>query len=178
MTGMNPDDRKMRELILLVASESANDSKMGAVKLNKALFHIDFAAFRDLGRPITGQPYRRLPEGPAPVELTRLRADLFREHAAHLEQRPSGMRNPMDVIVADREPDMSLFSEEELELIRRVLEGMRYKTGTTLSAESHELIGWQTPGADDEIPYASAYFAPADQTDIDRGVELAQQHGW
>ena len=178
MGTLAPNDRKMRELILLVARASADDPRMGAVKLNKALFHIDFAAYRDLGTPVTAHPYRKLDEGPAPKYFTSLRADLIDEGAAHLEGRDVGMDNPMHVLVADREADTSVFSAEELAIVQRVLEGMRNKSGAVVSRESHELIGWQVADLYEEIPYETAFLVEPDQADIDRGRELARQYGW
>src|SRR5437868_742907 len=61
-----PDDEKLRELILLIASRSEGDPKFGKVKLNKLLFHCDFSAYLTFGQPITGQEYFALKQGPAP----------------------------------------------------------------------------------------------------------------
>ncbi len=178
MSGMPPDDRKMRELILFVAQESVDDPRMGATKLNKALYHIDFAAYRDFGHSITGQPYRRLSQGPVPRYLLKFRDQLIAQGAAHVEQKGVGMPNPMEVIVADRESDVSVFTAEEVALVRRVLAGMKHKSGDVLSRESHELIGWIAAEDGEDIPYETAFLVPPDQTAVDRAREVARQHDW
>lgn len=43
------DDRKMKELILYLASRSEEDPRFSATKLNKLLFYCDFTAYRRLG---------------------------------------------------------------------------------------------------------------------------------
>src|SRR5437762_10146808 len=64
-----PDDEKLRELILLIVSRSEDDPTFGSVKLNKLLFYCDFSAYLTYGKPITGQEYFSLKQGPAPRQM-------------------------------------------------------------------------------------------------------------
>ena len=61
---------KFRELIVYICKKSEGDPTFGAVKLNKILYYADFAAYRILGKPITGAQYQKLREGPAPQGVT------------------------------------------------------------------------------------------------------------
>jgi hypothetical protein len=70
---IKPDDSKFRELILLIARESEGDPRFGSIKLNKLLFYADFVAYQHLGKPITGQEYFALPQGPAPRYMVPIR---------------------------------------------------------------------------------------------------------
>ena len=63
------DDAKMKELILYLAAKSEKDPRFSSTKLNKLLFYCDFAAFRQLGKPITGHSYQKLQFGPAPKAM-------------------------------------------------------------------------------------------------------------
>jgi hypothetical protein len=60
-----PDREKLRELILHVARRSEGDIAFGVTKLNKLLFFIDFLACLRFGKPITGEEYQKLDNGPA-----------------------------------------------------------------------------------------------------------------
>ena len=51
------NERKLRELVVLVANKSEGDPHFGAVKLNKILYYAEFQAFRILGSPIAGATY-------------------------------------------------------------------------------------------------------------------------
>jgi len=62
-------EKKFRELILLICARSQGDKKFGATKLNKLLFYSDFCAYLSFDKPITGQQYFKLPNGPAPKRL-------------------------------------------------------------------------------------------------------------
>jgi len=50
-------DKRLRELILLIATRSEGDEPFGAVKLNKLLFYADFFAYVKFGESITGQEW-------------------------------------------------------------------------------------------------------------------------
>jgi len=68
------NEEKLAELILYVCHKSEADERFGATKLNKILFYSDFAAYRQLGQPITGADYQNLEEGPAPRKLPPIRS--------------------------------------------------------------------------------------------------------
>ena len=57
---------KFREPLLYVAHKSERDPSFGATKLNKLLFIADFLSYAKAGKSITGQPYVKLKNGPAP----------------------------------------------------------------------------------------------------------------
>ncbi len=54
-----PDDIKLRELVLYLATLSEGDATFGKVKLNKLLFYADFNAYLKFGKPITGHEYQK-----------------------------------------------------------------------------------------------------------------------
>src|SRR2546425_884388 len=62
-------DEKLAEMILHIAQLSEGDEPFGATKLNKILFYCDFLSYLYHGKPITGQEYQKLPNGPAPRRL-------------------------------------------------------------------------------------------------------------
>ena len=171
---------KFRELLLYVAREAADDPTFGAVKLNKVLFRADFEAYAILGKPITGARYQRLPAGPAPVAILPVEEELVRWGEAEFEVRDyHGLKQSR--LVPRREPDLSLFTVEELELVDRAIKAFWGMDATTLSQISHEESkGWQIVGDRADIPYGSVFLSteppPADA--VERGRQLAAQHRW
>src|SRR5713226_5196074 len=98
---IEPNDEKLRELILLIAEWSQADQKFGAIKLNKLLFHCDFSAFLTFGEPITGQEYFALPQGPAPRHLKPIAEKMEKkkelayrdvQYYGHVQKRPIALR--------------------------------------------------------------------------------------
>jgi len=172
------DDRKLRELMLYIASRSMDDPHMGALKLNKVLFRIDFGAYLNLGAPVTGHPYFKLPEGPAPRHLVEVRRGLIDEGLARLDPMDVGATHDLMRLVPLRDPDLRVFSREQIAYADKVLEELADSSGTAVSDETHLLVGWNLAKLHETIPYETAFLGRATPADIARGRELSRLHGW
>lgn len=78
-------------------------------------------------------------------------------------------------LVALRDPDLDLFTGQEIALVDRVIDRCRGRNASTLSRISQEADGWRAVAIGDDIPYSTAYWSEHDLTtdDIDRARELA-----
>lgn len=148
-------DKRLGELILYLSDLCKGDDAFGATKLNKLLFYADFVAYRQLGKPITGQPYQHLGWGPAPRRLIPVKDQLIAEGALaermvntydHVQKRP----------VPLRDPDISMFSAEEVDLVHQMVKLFEKKNATQISEESHLFVGWDLTENGDAIPYETA----------------------
>ncbi len=163
------DARRFEELILLVARRCERDSTFGATKLNKLLFFADFAAYRKLGRSLTGADYQKLEHGPAPKQLLPTReallerGDLFpitRDYFGKEQKR----------LIAGREPDVSGFSGEEIALVDEIIDSLRDLDAAAVTQLSHTFIGWRAVEYGDVIPYETAKVQPELLTEDDRNA--------
>lgn len=149
-------EAKFKELILFVAKLCASHVRFGALKLNKVLFYSDFVAYKRLGRSITGQEYFHLPKGPAPRCLKEARHELLHEKAATIEYVMTPNGHPEHRLHVCREPDLSMFSRAEIDLVRSVADTFTNLTGHDVSELSHEFVGWQLTPCGETIPYETA----------------------
>ena len=174
----SPDDTKLGELMLYVAERSKLDPFFGATKLNKILFHADFRAYRRWRKPITGQAYFRLPEGPAPQVLVKVRDRLMSAGDGALQSAQVFGREQKR-FVAMRPPDTTIFSEDELALVDDIIDELTGQTAAQVTAGSHRLPGWRAAADREVIPYETAFLS-ATVTDADRAwaVAIALDHGW
>ena len=142
--------------MLYVAERSEADPFFGATKLNKILFRSDFRAYRETGAPITGHQYFRLPEGPAPRVLLKVRQRLIDSGDAKLETvQVYGMEQIR--FVALRSPNTELFSQEQLAIVDDVLDEMEGQTAAQVTADSHRFPGWRAADDEEVIPYETAF---------------------
>jgi hypothetical protein len=149
-------DKKFEELILYIARESQEDRRCGATKLNKILFYADFMAYHKLGRSITGQKYQKLERGPAPRRIVLVvDAMIARGLCAWAERSYFGF--PLRKLLALREPDVSVFSAEELDIARTVVSELWDLNATEVSDLSHRFVGWQAADFGEEIPYQTVF---------------------
>ena len=170
---------RFRELIVYISKKCERDAGFGATKLNKALFHSDFEAFRRLGRPLTGLPYFRLRNGPAPQWLVPIRRDLVQEGAIRLEREEVGGGFVQDRTIAQRDAFTDLFSQSELALVDGVVDRLWAKTAGEVSDGSHG-AAWATRGDREPIPYEAAFLSDGKLTEEERSrfARLGRERGW
>jgi hypothetical protein len=149
----HPDDEKLRELILYIATLSENDRHFGAVKLNKLLFYADFLAYQKFGSAITGQEYQALSQGPAPKRLKPIIERMKKAGDLKQERKPAGRFEQIRPVPI-RTADLSRFSGPEVDLIGGVVQRFWNKNAKQISDESHLFLGWQLGVQGETIPYS------------------------
>lgn len=168
------NDEKMRELILYLATKSEKDPRFSSTKLNKLLFYCDFAAYRQLGSPITGHNYQKLPFGPAPKAmlpmLDRMKGDqdcveVERDHFGHKQRR----------VMALRPPKVSVFTADELYLADRIVEDLWESNAAEVSDLSHDFIGWKSASLNEIIPYETVFVGDPAMPVSEEEIEFCRQ---
>jgi hypothetical protein len=169
---------KLRQLILYIASRCEYDRMFGATKLNKILYYADFLSYREYGEPITGVPYMKLENGPAPVHLVIERDKMIKDGLIALREQPL-YKGVQKRIVPLTEADLSPFSGREIALVDYVIEQLRDQTATEVSDLSHGRV-WRIAGEKEVIPYEAALLSEDDltQADIEKAKKLARERGW
>lgn len=170
----SPNESNLRELIVHIASLSDRDESFGAVKLNKLLFRMDFDSYLLWGKPLTGVDYFALENGPAPRPMKRLlkmmesKGDIAIRRSDYFGRDQNRVLPLRTAELGDR------FSVEELNLIVRVVHFYWGRSGTSLSTESHEFMGWALAKREETIPYDVALVGDRDPTldEIARGTGL------
>ncbi len=171
------DSDKFRELVVYVAKQSDEDPRFGMIKLNKILYYSDFAAYRQLGQPITGATYRKYCEGPAPIELPVARGELINSGDAISEERPYFAGSVVRLVIrAGREPNRELFRPGELEIVDEVVDFFEGKTEREVATFSHHEPGWAVASDREDIPYETAWLSsgPASRDAEDWGIQFAE----
>jgi len=140
---------KMREMMVFFATLP----DMYATKMNKLLFYADFGHFRDFGVSISGSPYLAMQFGPAPQHYPWIEEDLFEggDLVANEIFFPNG--DSHITMSAGREPELSVFSAEEVATLRHIERVLGHKTSKRLSELSHEERAWAETPRQSMIPY-------------------------
>lgn len=171
-----PNEDKFKELLIYIALCSEGDDSFGAVKLNKLLFLSDFLAYLRLGKAITWVEYQALPQGPAPRRLVPIREELEEEGAVAVRQEDY-YGYDQNRILALRRANLKLFSSEEVDIIRQVIELCRGKNASEISEFSHRFLGWRLAGQGETIPYSSALIGSREPSrlEVEHGLSLAEE---
>ena len=174
------DAAKFKELMLYAAEKSVTDPLFGATKLNKILFFSDFLCYGLAGHAITGATYIRKKNGPVPSQLPAMEREIERDKEGYFVRRPY-FNKIQKRLVPSRIANRQRFSAEELDLINDVIANLEAYNATDVSDLSHERSrAWQIADEGEEIPYTAVFLSSrkATPSDIQRGRELARQHGW
>jgi uncharacterized phage-associated protein len=133
--------RKLRQLIIFFAHHEAV-KPLGKVKLFKLLYFTDVTHIRTTGVPITGEEYLKFELGPVPTHGDFVLKDLQLRRL--ISQKRLSLRNSrfMRVFTALREPDMAIFTDQEIETIFHVIQEYGKSTASVLSWRSHQEYAW------------------------------------
>jgi len=172
------DERKFREMVVYIAGRSRGDACFGMTKLQAILFYSDFAAYRQLGRSISGAEYRQLSVGPAANELPATTDGLVAEGVVSIVQMSAGPHVEKRVN-PQRRADLSVFTDAELAIIDKAIGDFWRLSATQASALSRQEPGWRLTRPGKVIPYRTAWLsaAPLSDEQIAAGKEIAERHG-
>ena len=174
-----PNEEKLKQLILYVSQKCADQSEFGSTKLNKILYFADFIVYVKTGEPLTGVAYQRLQWGPAPRRMRPVLDELVESDELAMQQTliAAGVKRKKPVnLVA---PDLSLFSAAEIAVVDEVIAKLEELTASETSRKSHNWGGWRYARTGQTIPYESAFIdnRPLTAAEHERGLEIARQRG-
>ncbi len=159
---MSIQSKKYEQVILYFASVLGKEIR-GKKKLAKLLYYVDFDFFEKYQKHFIGDTYKKLPMGPYPISLERITRKMATQKKLTIESVDewNGF-NPTEVYKSLIEPDMSVFSMEEKDMLDRVLKKYGYLNGKELEKLTHAeapYIGTEEKG---EIFYELAFYRGTD----------------
>ena len=173
---------RFKELIVYISRKCSSDDTFGATKLNKILFFCDFLRFGELGTSITGEEYWKLPNGPAPKRLIQVKSEMLNKDVAEIQRPYFGKFQKR--LVPLREPNLKVFSPEEIAFIDEVISAIGGRNASEVSRLSHDKsVGWWNVGIKEVIPYETVFFPNPEEvvhSEEDRiySKELGRRLGW
>jgi hypothetical protein len=170
---------RLRQMILYVAKRCEEAEFFGGIKLNKIIWKADFDSYADRQVPVTGREYRRRKFGPALREMLPVHTEMLKDGLIRIERRDFGDDVIEKRTIALVEPDLTLFSETDLQYVLASIRHYWDKTGTESSDESHG-IAWRTRHNGDPMPYELSFLSdePIDRTHRARIAQLIHDKGW
>ena len=144
------DKNRFTELVLYFCREGVLKTK-----LNKLLFYTDFKHFKDNVVSITGSRYVHVPYGPAPDDYDLCYTILLLKNTIDLSERPVG-NYIGEYYSAKRQPDLSMFNDEELKTMVYINQFFKNFTSTEISDKSHQEDAYKNSKPSDLISYDTA----------------------
>ena len=142
------DREKLKTLIHYTIWECKNPAILGAIKLNKVPWVTDVLAYLNWGTPVTGEHYRKGQFGPIAMSMVGIVDELKQEGKIAVREG-----DPKIDYFALRRPDISIFTADEISLIRDSIDYVcRKNTSMSISDKTHDVI-WELAELGEEIPY-------------------------
>jgi transcriptional regulator with XRE-family HTH domain len=137
---------KFLNLVLACIKYGAGeDGKITKTKLAKLVYLCDFAACYKTLKPISGFEYKRLANGPVAIE--------FFEAIDTSESLTAENKGGAILVSLTEQPDESVFTKEELELIKAVCKKWKKAKTQEIVDFTHNQIPWAVCKDRETIPY-------------------------
>jgi len=162
------DTNRFKKLVHYVCSQCADDpTKLGAVKLNKALWLSDLTSYYNLGAPITDSRYVKRQYGPVPSGVVPVLRELELEGVLTVRS-VEHFGKPKKEFIVRKPAEESFLSLEEKEIVDQIIAWVTERhTAISISNWSHDHI-WQAAKDGEEIPHFTVFANPGKITDEDR----------
>lgn len=145
------DVEKLENLISYIADNVDNLFK---TSLNKYLWYIDVASFKERVKTITGLRYMKLQYGPV-IESRGYEKilDLLEEKFVAVEYMNEIDSSTTTKIKSNKNYDMSSFSKSEIDIINKVINKFKNMRCGEISDKSHEEDGWLNTSTNELISF-------------------------
>jgi hypothetical protein len=169
---------RLREMILYVADRCKEAPRFGKVKLNKILWRADFSAFAERGQPVTGRPYQRLKNGPAPVEMPPVLAEMLQDELAAIKEVSLSDSLIEERVVPLRPARLHFFSPDDIRFVDEAINYYWDHSAREASDDSHG-IAWRTRDDLEPMPYELAYLSDEElpPRTFERLIRRAEERG-
>jgi uncharacterized phage-associated protein len=118
-----------------------NNDYLGATKLNKLLYYLDFISYRDKSKSVTGDLYIHKDYGPVPDRIDDVIADLKLQSKIEVEEVPY-KDNHKTNFVLKTDPDMSVFDSYEQELLAKICTEFSQWSTEKIVSQTHLEAPW------------------------------------
>lgn len=166
------DKAKAVEALVYIASKFAGVGRFHAAKI---LYFAERNHLRTYGRPIVGDRYIAMENGPVPsFAYDVLKGTVHPADKALAEgalKRLEGTHYPS--YAADRQPDLDFFSASDLECLDEAIEYCRYKTFGAISDETHAHAAWANADLNAPMDYEEFLDGTSDEIKAEADVFAA-----
>lgn len=139
------DKEKTIEALLWVIEKYGETQRFHALK---TLYFADMEHLRRFGRPVTGDRYVAMENGPVPsYAYNALKGELPENERASLVAAINVINDrPQPYYQPHRLPDMNFFSRSDIECLEWAFEHCRKRSFGSISDETHEHVAWKRAG--------------------------------
>ena len=154
---MQTDLNKMEQVLHYIIQEVGHLPHVAKTVLFKLLYFCDLDYYEMHEEILTGEQYKKLDYGPAPIHFDET-IEKLRTKGKILDFQANFHGHLQEKCISLDEPDVSLLSAKELEAINETLERLSSMNATQISAYSHLDIPWKVTEDEEIIDYELVFY--------------------
>ncbi len=154
---------KFKNILHYIIKECGDNPNVGRTVLYKLLYFSDFNFFEIYETKLTGESYKKLPHGPAPIHFPIAINELVKEEKILETTEPNYFGGLQYNYSSLKDPVMDL-KEKELEVIDDVIEKLSHMNANQISDYSHGDIPWRATNDYEIIKYAYVFYRDPEYT--------------
>ena len=139
---MGEINKKKYKNAILYFIENCNNKHLGATKLNKLLYYLDFISYRDREKSITADTYIHEVFGPIPSRADEMLSELKEEEKIHVdfdtEYKIRGKYSFRNI----KKPASQVFDAYEKRLLRKICKTFLYWSTDKVVTQTHLEAPW------------------------------------
>lgn len=148
---------KFKNALLYITQKIGALPNVGQTVLYKILYFCDFDYYEKYEEQLIGARYIRNHYGPTPIEFKAIVNEMI--HDGQIEEIKTKFFNKEQTkYIPVTEPDLSIFTGQELKHLDDEIERLGHKTAKELSEYSHKDVPWIVSGEGQEIKYESVFY--------------------
>ncbi len=164
---------KFKALVHYICWRCEDPRVLGAVRLNKVLWHAERGQYVRTGQPIAGATYVKQQSGPVAVAVVPVVAELEKEGALASRERSYGGNTTQ--YFARYEPDISIFTPNEISLIDSAIEVVCFRASPPAGDAAADAEVWRLAQIGERLPYYTVFAARPGEI-AKRDMDWALEH--
>lgn len=149
--------KKFKEVLLYILNKIGAKPNIGETVLYKLLFYIDFDYYERYEEQLIGATYIKNHFGPTPKEFVKI-VEKMENDEELMRVKGKYFSHPQIKYLPLREPDLSIVTGQEIELIDEVINKLSDMNAIQISDYSHHDVPWITTDEGKVIPYESVFY--------------------
>ncbi len=167
------DRDKFKALVHYICWRCEDPRILGAVRLNRVLWHAERIQYLRTGQPIAGATYIKQQSGPVAKALPPVVAELEKEGAVATRERSYG--GTMTQYFARYEPDIAIFTAHEVSVVDSAIEAVCFRDAPSPADAAADAHVWRLAQIGETLPYWTV-FAGRPGEIVKRDVDWAVEH--
>jgi len=159
------DFKKLKQVLHYIVNEVGGKANVGKTVLYKLLYFCDFEYYLKYEQFLTGENYRKIDHGPAPIDFDQIVNELRDEKKVEWVDGAIYYGKPQNKLISLQSPNIDILSAQEIKLIDLILDEYSDYNGKQIEKISHNDTPWKATQYKEIINYNLVFYRDSELTE-------------